>query len=304
MSRAAGGALLFGDDGDFRAFLELLESAAFRWELGVFAFACLPREIHLVLETPRGGLSQAMRDLFGSFASYHRRRGWKGPVFRSRFKAAVCDRTSYLVELVRLVHRAPLRARLSRDPRSYPWSSHGLYLAGPRRPSWLVVGPALAQLPRPSLEAFEEYVNRPESQALADLFSPYHWPAVVGSPAFKASLAESVEAAPPGLGEEELRAEHCHHHRRSWDEIREPRDAGAREARRVALFAYRRILHWDYRALARHFGITSHSHLSRLLRRPLLPHDLMLLEAIQKKEASTDEVAESEGTPRPTRRLE
>jgi putative transposase len=40
----------------------------------------------------------------------------------------VCDRDSYLLELVRYIHLNPLRARLVTRPADWQWSGHGEYL--------------------------------------------------------------------------------------------------------------------------------------------------------------------------------
>jgi len=51
-----------------------------------------------------------------------------GHVFQGRYKAIVCKKDAYLLELVRYIHLNPVRAGLVDSPEDYPWSSHRIYL--------------------------------------------------------------------------------------------------------------------------------------------------------------------------------
>lgn len=59
------------------------------------------------------------------FNREHRRRGH---LFQGRYKAIVCDREGYLLELVRYIHLNPVRAGLVKRPFEWKWSGHGEYL--------------------------------------------------------------------------------------------------------------------------------------------------------------------------------
>lgn len=61
---------------------------------------------------------------------YNRRYRKVGHLFQGRYKAILCDRDSYLMELIRYLHLNPVRAGMVSDPRRYRWSSHGQYLRG------------------------------------------------------------------------------------------------------------------------------------------------------------------------------
>lgn len=52
-------------------------------------------------------------------------------MFQGRYKAILCDRDAYLLELVRYIHLNPARLRQPLDPYQYRWSSHGSYLGQP-----------------------------------------------------------------------------------------------------------------------------------------------------------------------------
>ena len=53
-----------------------------------------------------------------------------GHLFQGRYRAILCDKDSYLLELVRYLHLNPVRAGLAEDATQYPWSSHAVFLKG------------------------------------------------------------------------------------------------------------------------------------------------------------------------------
>jgi len=56
-------------------------------------------------------------------------RTW-GHLFQGRYKAILCEKDSYFLELSAYIHLNPLRASLSEDPFDYPWSSYKAYASG------------------------------------------------------------------------------------------------------------------------------------------------------------------------------
>ena len=60
------------------------------------------------------------RQYVGQFNARHRRTGtlWEG-----RYKACLVDGDAYLMRCVRYIDLNPVRARMTADPTTYPWSS-------------------------------------------------------------------------------------------------------------------------------------------------------------------------------------
>lgn len=69
----------------------------------------------------------------------------RGYLFRGRYKAIVCDRDSYLLELVRYIHLNPVRAALVKRPGDWRWSGHGGYL-GKEKCGLIDSGPVMGEL--------------------------------------------------------------------------------------------------------------------------------------------------------------
>ena len=87
--------------------------------------------IHMLVEGAAISLSKIMQSLQYRYTRYYNRKYRKmGHLFQGRYKAILCERDSYLLELVRYIHLNPVRARLVKEIDRYPWSSHGAYLRG------------------------------------------------------------------------------------------------------------------------------------------------------------------------------
>ncbi len=122
-------ATLFHDDADYEAYLERLERYRQRDSLRCYAYILLANHVHLLVETGEVPLSRTMQTLQFTYTQYYNGRYRKtGHLFQGRYKAILCDRDAYLLELVRYLHLNPARLRQPQDPWWYPWSSHGVYL--------------------------------------------------------------------------------------------------------------------------------------------------------------------------------
>jgi len=85
--------------------------------------------VHLLLEAGEVPLSKTMQGLQQSYTvNFNRKYSLVGHLFQGRYKAILCDRDAYLLELVRYLHLNPVRSRLVTDPALHPWSSHRHYL--------------------------------------------------------------------------------------------------------------------------------------------------------------------------------
>lgn len=85
--------------------------------------------VHLLLEVGKHPLAKIMQGLQQSYALYFNRK-YKlvGHLFQGRYQDILCDKDSYLLELVRYIHLNPVRSKIVTDPVDYPWSSHRDYL--------------------------------------------------------------------------------------------------------------------------------------------------------------------------------
>ncbi len=131
MNRGRRGDPVFRVREDYLSFIELLKETGDMWNLRVGAYCLIPNHYHLLIQTPNANLSRCMRHINGVYTQrFNRNHHLDGQLFRGRYKAILVEGDSYLLELLRYIHRNPLEAGLIEVLDRYPWSSHRGYLSG------------------------------------------------------------------------------------------------------------------------------------------------------------------------------
>lgn len=149
---------IFLDDEDRQQFLAVLSRVVSRFHLLLHAYCLMDNHFHLVVETPEGNLSKAMRQLNGVYTQgFNRRHKRIGHVLQGRFKAIIVDRDSYLLELCRYVVLNPVRAKNTRKADTYLWSSYRATAGLAPRPPFLTTDWLLAQFGRQRAAAQRKY---------------------------------------------------------------------------------------------------------------------------------------------------
>ena len=120
---------IFLDDKDLKTFLSYLSEYKARYPLHLYAYSLMKNHVHLLLEVEGTPLSKIMQSLLFRYTRYFNKRyGKVGHLFQGRYKAILCDKDAYLLELVRYIHLNPIRAKVVTDPERYLWTSHLSYL--------------------------------------------------------------------------------------------------------------------------------------------------------------------------------
>jgi len=137
---------IFRDEKDLKRLLTYLSHCKIRFPFRLYAYALMKNHIHLFLEVERVPLSKIMQSLLFRYTQYFNRRYRQvGHLFQGRYKAIVCDKDAYLLELVRYIHLNPVRARVVKRPEDYVWTGHLSYL-GKREEDLIDEGFVLDQL--------------------------------------------------------------------------------------------------------------------------------------------------------------
>ena len=128
MMRGIEGSHMFRDDEDRRAFIDRMHSLIKETGTRILAWVLMDNHVHLLIISGPVGLSTFMRRLLTGYAyNFNRRHKRSGHLFQNRYKSIVCDRDSYLQELVRYIHLNPLRANVVKtldELERYPWCGH------------------------------------------------------------------------------------------------------------------------------------------------------------------------------------
>ena len=189
---------IYEDDTDRRLFLALIVEVVRRYAVKVFAFCLMENHYHLVVETPRGNLAAAMRQLNGVFAqASNRRHGRSGHLFGGRYRSPVVQFERYLKRVVRYVVLNPVRARMTGEAAGWAWSSYRAMAGLEAAPEWLCLDWLTAAFEAPSLEEAQRryalYVNAPVTRkARINTSAP-----AIGSKAFVTQLIDAGSPRPP-----------------------------------------------------------------------------------------------------------
>lgn len=158
---------LFRDKQDKRRYLELLSRYQGRFGFRIYCYLLISRQVHLLIETPRGNVSKVMQCLGTSYTSYfNRRHKRRGTLFEGRYRSFLVDKENYLPNATRYVHRVHFHLATSvRQKRGYPWSSYRIYLG--RKMSELVEAePVLSRFGRSLREQRRRYQEFVENEKL------------------------------------------------------------------------------------------------------------------------------------------
>ncbi|MBI2089155.1 MAG: transposase [Deltaproteobacteria bacterium] len=176
---------IFRDDIDREKFLELIERAVEQFDIRVHAYVLMDNHYHLLLETPRGGLSRALRYLNGVYTqAFNRRHRRVGHLFQGRYKAILVEKDAYLLELSRYIHLNPWRVNRSVDPIKYRWSSLGSYVGARAAPAWLTVRDVMSQFGIKGKRAYREFVADGVKEGIRTPWDDVRGQAVIGSEEF------------------------------------------------------------------------------------------------------------------------
>lgn len=158
------------------------------WGVRIAAFCLMPNHYHLLAQTPDANLSRFMRHVDGVYTQrFNRLLECDGSLFRGRYKAILVEADTYLSDVVRYIHRNPLRAGLVRRLDRYPWSSHIAYLSP--SPKWArlhseLVLSMLCQAGEDAANAYRSFMAQDESDELTAALSKRNVSAFLGSEEF------------------------------------------------------------------------------------------------------------------------
>ncbi|OGP72631.1 MAG: hypothetical protein A2V86_04280 [Deltaproteobacteria bacterium RBG_16_49_23] len=162
--------MVFQSTRDREKYLSYLESAHQRYGAIIHTYCLMGNHYHLLLETPRGNLSQILHHINGAYTTYFNiKRSLFGHLFQGRFKGILVDKDAYCKELSRYIHLNPVRAGMVKTPSEYTWSSYRYFVGKDKRPQWLTMELILGDFGgegRTGFRGYKEYVERGEAKEL------------------------------------------------------------------------------------------------------------------------------------------
>jgi len=188
MNRGRRAEKIFIDSTDYQVFVKLLKETAETWNIKVAAYCLISNHYHILLKTPEANISRSMRHLNGVYTQrFNRRHRVDGPLFRGRYKSIVVGADPYLLQLVRYIHKNPVKAGLVEKPGQYAWSSHKGYLSVAGKWDWLYKDFILSLLtPKKQhwLNRYKAFMLLEDTQGVDQIVAGTKWPAMIGTDEF------------------------------------------------------------------------------------------------------------------------
>ena len=279
MNRGRRGESVFLDKNDYAMFVELLKEVVDMYKVRVAAYCLIANHYHLLIQTPGGDLSRCMRHLNGIYTQrFNRAHHCDGQLFRGRYKSILVDGDSYLLELVRYIHRNPLKAGLAKKLSDYQWSSHKGYLSNAKKWNWLYKSFILSLFDRKRREGiitYKRFMSMESPEEINRIFSQSKFPSVLGSESFVEKvkdkffhkkrhdeIPESRRLAPDA---EKIKKAICRAYAIEENSLLSSRRGVLNEPRNVAIFLVRRLRGEKLEEIGRQFGISKYSSVSSVI---------------------------------------
>jgi len=281
MNRGRRAEKIFRDKQDYLNFIELLEDTCTMWNLRVAAYCLMANHYHLLVQTPDANIARSMRHINGVYTQQFNRRHWcDGQLFRGRYKSILVNGDSYLLQLVRYIHRNPVRAGLATRPEEYIWSSHKGFLSVTKRWDWLYkefIFSLFSKRKKERMEAYRNFVSREDDEEMTTVLEGKKWPSILGPKSFadwvkgkyyKMKADEDIPEAKHLAPVPELIVEAvCDEYHINRHNLYKTKRGELNEARNVAVFLMRRLRHDSLKEIGSHFHMVKYSSVSSIIER-------------------------------------
>jgi REP element-mobilizing transposase RayT len=289
MNRGRRSESVFTDKHDYIMFIDLLIEISEIYNIRVAAYCLMTNHYHILLQTPDGNISRCMRHLNSIYTQrYNRNHGFDGQLFRGRYKSILVCEDSHLLQLVRYIHKNPVKAGLVNDMADYDWSSYNGYLSSAKKWEWLYkdyIFSMITPQKQGRLKSFIEFMLEDDSEKVTRLFTSTKLPSFFGPDRFiteikekyytkkkNYEIPESKRLAPTS---ETILSAVCDHYGVSFKELLITRRGIFNEPRNIAVYLLRHIRGESLNTIGELFNIKAYSTVSGIINRmaELKKHD-------------------------------
>lgn len=281
MNRARKGQEAFATVEDYKSFIDIIKDAAEIYNLKIAAYCLMPNHYHLLVQTPDANLSRCMRHINGIYTQrYNIRNSYDGTLFRGRYKSIIIDADSYLLELVRYIHRNPLRSGIVTELDDFEWSSHKGYVSKAKKWEWLYKQFILTMFSkdkRSKLTAYKRFISSGESPEFIKHYSKKNIPSIIGDKDFvklikerfskkqkEKEIPESIRLCPSVT---DIKKAVCAYYGVGESDLLKSRRGIENEARDVAMYMLRIIRSERLIKIGQEFNLSNYSSVSTAVER-------------------------------------
>ena len=189
MNRGASRARIFNHSEDYELFLTVIEEACLLFNVYISSYCLMINHYHLLICTPEGNISRFMRHVNGVYTQRFNRKYKKdGALFRGRYKAILIQADEYLTQVVKYIHKNPVKAKIVEKEENYRWSSHKIYLSGKSKNEWLDISCVLilfSKNKRSAIRQYREFMCSQLDEEVKDFYSKKNQSSILGEESFR-----------------------------------------------------------------------------------------------------------------------
>ena len=281
MNRGRRSEQIYFNNSDRKSFIKVLQESSELWNIRIAAYCLMSNHYHLLIQTPEGNLSRGMRHINGVYTQrFNRSHKKEGQLFRGRYKAVLVESDGHLLEVMRYIHRNPLRAGIVNSLGDFQWSSHQGYLSRAKKWEWLQNENLLAMLASAKgkqRSAYMDFVSKGESEEIRKFYSLKNLPSILGGDRFKefirdrfsdlSSQSEIPEAKILAPDAEKVIGAVMQYYRVSLQELLISRRGNENLARDMAVYLVRNLCRMTLPEVGKKFGIKNYSSVSSIVQR-------------------------------------
>jgi REP element-mobilizing transposase RayT len=281
MNRGRRAEHIFLEEIDYKSFVELLMESVELWNFRIAAYCLMPNHYHLVVQTPDANLSRCMRHINGIYTQrFNRSHRYDGQLFRGRYKSIVVDADNYLLQLVRYIHRNPIRSGIVERMDSYKWSSHRGYLSRGKKWDWLHKGFVLSMLSKNTKQQqrlYKEFMVEEDSEEISQVFEQNKLPSILGRDEFIDGLRdrfferkthkEVPQSRVLAPEREKIKQVICRIYGVRVEHLLKSKRGTFNEPRSVAIYLTRQLRGENLAEICREYGLSKYSSASSVIER-------------------------------------
>lgn len=188
---------IFYNDTNRRFFIECLKETKEKTKSTIYAYCLMINHVHLlIVPSTEKSLGNMIQSLGRRYVQYinklHKRTGtlWEG-----RFKSSLVSKDEYLLTCSRYVELNPVRAKMVKHPKDFPWSSYNFKAEG-KQDELLDNDPVymgLGKTPKERQTNYKEWIERSvPDEELSLIRNTTHKGGIFGNKEFSEEIAKLV----------------------------------------------------------------------------------------------------------------
>jgi REP element-mobilizing transposase RayT len=281
MNRGRRGEAIFQSKDDYQRFIDILHEAIELFSFRISAYCLMSNHYHLLVQTPDANLTRCMRHINGVYTQrFNAQHGYDGSLFRGRYKAILVAQDSYLLQLVRYIHKNPLRAGIVNRAELYEWSSHRGYLSRANKWNWLhkqFILSMFAEDSKRRLQLYRSFMAEDENETFLNRMNLNRLPNMLGDNQFintikqrffvqkrHIEVPESKRLAPDS---NDIIIAVCYSYGIDKDQLHAAKRGAVNEARNMAIYLLRYLRGDPLTTIGKVFDIQSYSTVSSIIER-------------------------------------